>query len=467
MIESHTPQQELESNNISIQNQPSHFGRQEDQQLDLPIFSDFKQKKRPLKKQSEQINLQNRKFSENVNNLQKKKKKFSENNINFKQDPIELQNKYQQTHEFHFFGVYNQLNLNKYTEMLYWQKKQQNQEKIRKNSNFPQLNNFQDQELKQQQQSKYEELHNQSYVSNFDQTSQSNLKEKIKDINSQQQQLQQIQNNISQQELDSQDDNSYFGISKEVFGASGQIIGCILIGYLVQTIILHHVGKLNDSLATNTVGMCISIISCLGGYFLIGVNQGIEIVSMASANQLDIMTFEFSSILIGTTKNMEQFAAHVSFLNLCSLLYSTPLGIGAAFNYIISNAIGKQDSQKVKRCYYLNLIFQVTNGLLNIVFCEIFMDQITAFYTSTVVIFIIAYYIIGLPIQIYLGLIQKFGVFGFWAGFDLAVITGSISILILSQTFHWEDQINNIYEQLEKQKNELADYSEFEDTEEL
>lgn len=58
-----------------------------------------------------------------------------------------------------------------------------------------------------------------------------------------------------------------------------------------------------------------------------------ETISMAIPNWIDILCFEFNNVMLGTMKNLQEFSANVAFINVATLVFAFPLGIGGALNF--------------------------------------------------------------------------------------------------------------------------------------
>lgn len=56
---------------------------------------------------------------------------------------------------------------------------------------------------------------------------------------------------------------------------------------------------------------------------------------------------------------------------------------------------------------------------------------------ETIISFIFANYIVGIPTSVYFGMFAGYGVYGFWIGFDFSVFTNCICLLYILHKVDW------------------------------
>ena len=180
---------------------------------------------------------------------------------------------------------------------------------------------------------------------------------------------------------------------------------------------------------------------------------------------LEISMFAVVTLLIGAL-GVTMVAAHMVAINIASILYMIPLGIGIAMTSRVGQAMGRGDLDEVKRrgftgiglCFLITLglalfllvgapffaglytqdpevltlatellffaaLFQVSDGLqvASIGALRGLKDTMVPFLTN-----IVAFWVIGLPVGIGVGLGLAWGVRGFWIGLVAGLSAGAI-----------------------------------------
>lgn len=186
----------------------------------------------------------------------------------------------------------------------------------------------------------------------------------------------------------------------------------------------------------------------------------------------EISAFSGAAILIGTIGAIEQ-AAHQVAINLASITYMLASGIASAATIKTGNHFGKTNFQDLRRSAVASyhviiafmtltaLAFVMGSGLLPYIYTE---DQsviriasqlliIAGFFQlfdgtqvvglavlrgigdvnyPTLVTFV-AYWIIGIPLGYFLGIIHGMGVYGIWYGLTFGLLTASVLLFIRFQ----------------------------------
>ena len=188
----------------------------------------------------------------------------------------------------------------------------------------------------------------------------------------------------------------------------------------------------------------------------------------------EVSAFSAAAILIGTIGAVEQ-AAHQIAINLASMTYMMAGGISAAATIKTGNSFGRKDFLELRlsaiSSYHIVLIFM---GIMALIF-SVFNRDLPYIYTSdpsviaiaaqlliiaglfqlfdgaqvvglgvlrgigdvnipTFIAFI-AYWVVGLPIGYYLGIVLKMGANGIWYGLTLGLLVSAVLLFMRFQHF--------------------------------
>ena len=183
----------------------------------------------------------------------------------------------------------------------------------------------------------------------------------------------------------------------------------------------------------------------------------------------EVSAFSGAAILIGTISAVDQ-AAHQVAINLASMTYMMASGISAAATIKTGNSYGSKDFQQLRlsaiSSYHIVLVFMAVTALLfiglnqllpwiytsdrNVIVIAAQLLVIAGFFqlfdgTQVVglgvlrgmgdvniptFITFVAYWIIGLPIGYYLGVVLGFGAKGIWYGLTLGLLVSAALLFI-------------------------------------
>ncbi|MGB8000348.1 MAG: MATE family efflux transporter [Anaerobacillus sp.] len=174
--------------------------------------------------------------------------------------------------------------------------------------------------------------------------------------------------------------------------------------------------------------------------------------------------------LLMSTYTTETIAAHQAAINFASLLYMIPLSISMALTIAVGFEVGGGRFHDAKQYSYLGICFAVGMALLSALCLFIFNDAVASWYTSNEVVFdlikvfliyaiffqlsdavaapiqgalrgykdvnvtlvmsLIAYWLIGLPSGFLLAKYTAFGPYGYWVGLSTGLFVAAVTLYI-------------------------------------
>ncbi len=174
--------------------------------------------------------------------------------------------------------------------------------------------------------------------------------------------------------------------------------------------------------------------------------------------------------LLMSTYTTETIAAHQAAINFASLLYMIPLSISMALTIAVGFEVGGGRFDDAKQYSYLGISFAVGMALFSALCLYIFNDAVASWYTSNQVVFdlikvfliyaiffqlsdavaapiqgalrgykdvnvtllmsLIAYWVIGLPSGFLLAKYTAFGPYGYWVGLSTGLFVAAVTLYI-------------------------------------
>ncbi|MGA9287664.1 MAG: MATE family efflux transporter [Anaerobacillus sp.] len=174
--------------------------------------------------------------------------------------------------------------------------------------------------------------------------------------------------------------------------------------------------------------------------------------------------------LLMSTYTTETIAAHQAAINFASLLYMIPLSISMALTIAVGFEVGGGRFKDAKQYSYLGICFAVGMALFSALCLFLFNDAVASWYTSNQVVFdlikvfliyaiffqlsdavaapiqgalrgykdvnvtlvmsLIAYWVIGLPSGFLLAKYTAFGPYGYWVGLSTGLFVAAVTLYI-------------------------------------
>lgn len=199
-------------------------------------------------------------------------------------------------------------------------------------------------------------------------------------------------------------------------------------------------------------------------------------VPIGLSSTMEVSMFALVSLLMGSLSAVA-VAGHQVAINFSAMTFMVPFGLSTAITTRVGNAIGKQKMHEARRRGYVGIALATGFMSLTAVIMYLFPDLITSMYTQDaqvqnvaisllymaaifqisdglqvsgygalrglkdttipMIVNFIAYWMVGLPLGYYLGIIQQIGPQGLWmgliAGLTIAAILHNIRFYLLTK----------------------------------
>jgi MATE family multidrug resistance protein len=199
-------------------------------------------------------------------------------------------------------------------------------------------------------------------------------------------------------------------------------------------------------------------------------------VPIGLSSTMEVSMFALVSLLMGSLSAIA-VAGHQVAINFSAMTFMVPFGLSTAITTRVGNAIGKKKMHEARRRGYVGIALATGFMSLTAIIMYLFPDLITSMYTQDaqvqnvaisllymaaifqisdglqvsgygalrglkdttipMIVNFIAYWIVGLPLGYYLGIVQQIGPQGLWmgliAGLTIAAILHNIRFYLLTK----------------------------------
>ena len=201
--------------------------------------------------------------------------------------------------------------------------------------------------------------------------------------------------------------------------------------------------------------------------------------------------FELLAIFSGLM-SVEALAAEVIIVNLVSLIFMVPLGTAYAASAFTGVFLGRQKINQAKKYARLTILFNIIitlviliilwtchdgishlftqdgptvgiiSDVINILILYIFFDTIHGVQSGIIrglglqaygsIYTLICYYIIGMPLALWLAFSKQMGVYGLWLGFSIACIILDLGFLVIIEYPDWNRIATEMQQKIDKER---------------
>jgi len=211
-------------------------------------------------------------------------------------------------------------------------------------------------------------------------------------------------------------------------------------------------------------------------------------IPIAMSFYVQCLCYGFLTVIAGNLPNPDDLAAHVAMANTSAMFFFISLGLSMVMQNFVGNALGQANSQKAKQ---ITKIGMVMNGVFIFVFFVFIMlthKWLAEFYTQEVnvvmilndliilyaflsaadfsqiflagvmkaigkedlalKIYLVVYYLFGLPLCFILAFPLGGGVYGLWLGWAIVLYVTMCAFGVIIYKVDWELQNNEIRERL-------------------
>ena len=201
--------------------------------------------------------------------------------------------------------------------------------------------------------------------------------------------------------------------------------------------------------------------------------------------------FELLAIFSGLM-SVEALAAEVIIVNLVSLIFMVPLGTAYAASAFTGVFLGRQKINQAKKYARLTILFNIIitlviliilwtchdgishlftqdgptvdiiSDVINILILYIFFDTIHGVQSGIIrglglqaygsIYTLICYYIIGMPLALWLAFSKQMGVYGLWLGFSIATIILDLGFLVIIEYPDWNRIASEMQQKIDKER---------------
>ncbi|XP_048134187.1 protein DETOXIFICATION 16-like isoform X2 [Rhodamnia argentea] len=149
----------------------------------------------------------------------------------------------------------------------------------------------------------------------------------------------------------------------------------------------------------------------------------------------ELWSFEMVVLLSGLLPKPKLEASVLSIsLNTCYLVYMIPLGLSGSISTRVSNELGAGRPRAARLSICVSLMMVATEGLLAGIARGCGWQKIGAFINLG------AYYLLGIPVAIFLAFVCHIGGKGLWTGIIVALVAQASLLAVLTGCTDWEKE---------------------------